>query len=443
MRWYLAPCFFLMALNNSLASLDLIDVYSLALEADTEIQMSNMMHKVAIEERSEAFSQLLPRVDISAERTETVQKREADYSRFGGDPSDISNSRFSSYGYAITLKQTILDSGKIILYEKTRDQIKQANTERMAAEQLLMLRVVRRYFAVLMAKNNLRLVEVEKLAVKKQLAQAQSRFEAGLMAITDVYEARAQLDISYAAEIKARNKLFVSLEALRELTNQQHEHLRALASQFEIKLPDLSDVSEWELLAMENNPTLIAMQYANNLLRKEIQFHRTSRYPELNLIGTYSKNQSGGGDFGKAQTDSHSLMLQLNVPLFEGGYTNSKVKQAIYHYERNLEAIKSKIRSIRQEVHQAYLGVESSFSLIGSLKQSVLSSTRALQSIEEGIQAGVRSIADVFNANKNLFRAERDFQEAKINYIVNYLKLKYLAGKLTVKDLRQVNAWLE
>ena len=100
-------------------------------------------------------------------------------------------------------------------------QVAQAEANYQAAEQNLILRVATAYFGVLSAYDNLVANQASLEAIARQLDQADKRFEVGLIAITDVQEAKAARDTAAAAVIAAKRSLATAENQLEEITGEK------------------------------------------------------------------------------------------------------------------------------------------------------------------------------------------------------------------------------
>ncbi len=102
-------------------------------------------------------------------------------------------------------------------------EVAQAEANYEAAEQNLILRVAQAYFNVLTAEDNLEANQASLEAISRQLDQANKRFEVGLIAITDVEDAKAARDSAAAAVIAAKRTLATSEDQLQEITGQNYD----------------------------------------------------------------------------------------------------------------------------------------------------------------------------------------------------------------------------
>jgi outer membrane protein len=174
--------------------------------------------------------------------------------------------------------------------------------------------------------------------------------------------------------------------------------------------------------------------------RKAIDLQRNGHLPRLDLVASYgaSDNNSSFGFRG----DTQSVGVQLEVPLFEGGAVNSRTRQAAYEYQAAKEDLTAKKRAVKRQVKDAYRGVMSTISRVDALKAAVVSATSALKATEAGFGAGTRTMVDVLNEQRNLYRAKRDFARTRYDYLINSIKLKQADSSLSQDDLERVNRLL-
>jgi outer membrane protein len=262
----------------------------------------------------------------------------------------------------------------------------------------------------------------------------------GINAITDVNEAQAGFDQAIASEIDAANNVDNQKEALREIIGENDASLNALGDQLPLLKPEPADISAWSDLAELNNFSVISAFNQAEVSRKTIDLQRSGHLPRLDLIGSYgvSDNTSSFG----ARGDTQSVGLQLNLPLFEGGAVNSRTRQASYEYQAAKEDLTAKKRAVKRQVKDAYRGVMTTISRVAALKATVTSATSALEAAEAGFGAGTRTMVDVLNEQRFLYRAKRDFSRTRYDYLLNSIKLKQAASSLSQDDIEQLNRLL-
>ena len=421
---------------HSLAVENLLDIYQLALESDPYLKQVALSYDIAIERKQQALSPLLPSISMSANLSNNVQKRTYDVSQFDGEED------FNSQGYSLSLSQSLFRYENHLRYTQENQRIKQTNVELEHAKQSLMIQVVERYFDILAAQDNLRFVAAEKQTIQRQLEQVKNRLEAGLSAITDLYETQARLDSTIALEIEAQNQLQNSLETLRKTTNQYHEKLAPLHDIQTFNAPVPLDIKHWVSVALKNNLEIMALRHNHEYLRQDIDTQRAGHYPTLDLTLQYSKSNSGGGNFGDSETEDRIIGLQLDMPIYQGGLIRSKTRIATKTYNQHQEKLESTIRTVRSQTREAYSGVMASIARISALKQAIRSNHQAIEAIQAGYNEGMRTTFDVLQASKERYRTQRDYQRARYDYLLNRLKLKQSTGQLLEIDLSTINDYL-
>src|SRR6202007_3190349 len=105
--------------------------------------------------------------------------------------------------------------------------------------------VAQAYFNVLAAEDGLEANQASLDAISHQLDQANKRFEVGLIAITDVEDARAARDTAAAAVIAAKRTLATSEDQLQEITGQKYDSLAKPGDELPLKNPEPADESRW------------------------------------------------------------------------------------------------------------------------------------------------------------------------------------------------------
>jgi outer membrane protein len=284
------------------------------------------------------------------------------------------------------------------------------------------------------------LILTEKEAISRQLDQAKQRFEVGLNAITDVYEAQAGFDEAIAKEIEAVHDLENKKEALREIIGDNAVELNSLGATLPLLKPEPANITDWSNSAESNNFNIIAAFNKAEFSRKSIDLQRAGHYPQLDMVAfnLVSDVNSTSGFRGNTQ----SVGVQLNIPLFEGGAVNSRTRQASYQYEAAKENLIAVKRAVKREVKDAYNGVLSNIGRVEALKTAVKSAESALEASEAGYEIGIRTMIEVLAEQRNLYRAKRDYYRSRYDYLINSIKIKQASSSLTQNDLEQINRLL-
>ena len=415
---------FLMAMSSAAPAENLFDAFQLAVTSDPEYLAAGSDHRAAQELRPQALAGLLPSARISLETKWNERQRDRD---------------FRSDNLVFDIEHPIYRRDRRIAAKQTDSRIARADALYAAARQDLMVRVAERYFRMLEAEDGLSFAHATLEAFEQQLVQSRQRFEVGLIAITDVEEAKAGFDLSGAQLIAAENALDIAREALRETTGEYQERLAPLGD-MQLVIPAPADIDKWTETALERNPRLLAARHDTETARREIERTQAGHSPTLDAVGSFGLNDSESSVTGA--TRRANIGLRLSLPLYSGGAVLSRTRESRHRYQRTLDVLERERRRAQRETRDAYLGVGSGISRVHALEQAVRSSETAAEAIEAGFQVGIRTSVDVLDAQRDLFRARRDLSEARYSYILDVLRLKRAAGILSEDDLRLISIWL-
>jgi outer membrane protein len=312
-----------------------------------------------------------------------------------------------------------------------------------------MVRVSQAYFEVLASEDTLAAAEATAQAFARQLEQAEKRFEVGLIAITDVQEARAANDSAIAGVILAKRVLATAQERLREVTGDTYATLVKPADDMPLDQPQPLDEQAWVKQALEQNLTVIASRLEVDIAKRDIEVARSGHLPTVDLFAQRTEydstaTQINNGREGPADSDQvqDTIGVQVTVPIFSGGVTQSRVRQQVYLHRAAREKLEGSQRAAERETRDAYLGVIAEKARVGALKQAVKSNQTALEATEAGFDVGTRTTVDVLDARRRLFESQRDYARSRYDYLINLVKLKSAAGVLAPPDLNAINGYL-
>jgi outer membrane protein len=412
---------------------NLLQVYQQARTSNPELRKSAADRDAAFEKINEARSPLLPQLGLGADYTYTNGFRDSN----GVDSNVTSGS--------LQLTQSLFDMSKwrnLSLQEKSagiQDVTYQTD------QQTLILNTATAYFNVLSAIDSLSFTEAQKQAIYRQLDQTTQRFNVGLVAITDVQNARSQYDTVLANEVTARNNLDNAVEALRQVTGNYYPELSSLnVDSFKTDKPQ--GVSSLLKEAENRNLSLLQARLSQDLAREQIRLAQDGHLPTLDLTAStgvsntsYSGSKTNSGNFNDTDAGQNKVGLSFSLPLYQGGMVNSQVKQAQYNFVGASEQLESAHRSVVQTVRSSFNNVNASISSINAYKQAVISAQSSLDAMEAGYSVGTRTIVDVLDATTTLYNAKQQLSSARYNYLINQLNIKNALGTLNEQDLLALN----
>jgi outer membrane protein len=384
---------------------------------------------------------LLPTIDATYGRYKTNQTIEQ-----GGD-TDVDYDREAT---VVTLTQPLFRLDAFYGYKEAKATVSVSQANFYQARQDFVLRVAQGYFSVLRAWDNLVSARAEEKAIGRQLDQASERFEVGLVPRTDVEEAQAAYDLTQVNLIVAQQDFAIARDQLETLTGRRWDSLAELREELPMAGPQPNDMAAWLDKTGYQNPRILASRFTAKAAGFTADRQLGAMMPRLQLVGSYSHTHIAPDDGIPAAyqntltPDNHGteIGIEVTMPLFRGGALNSQRKQAALRADAADQLYLQTVRDVSQQARSAFRTVQADALRVQAREQAIRSASSALEATQSGYEVGTRNVVDVLNAQQALYAAQRDYANARYDYILNSLTLQAAAGDLDVRSLVAVNEWL-
>ena len=396
---------------------------------------------------------LLPAGGVTATCTEDLLTIMSDpnASLFQIIESGSSDNSTTTDNFSLQLSQPLLNLERLYTYRVSKSSLLKTKSDFNNAQQQFFLRIATAYFDTLKAKQELLFAQSENKAIYDQVQQTKTRYELGLIRITDVHEAQSSLDLSRSLVILADGVLQNAYEQLNAMTNGNVTDITPLSPDFTAAEPKPSSSDLWVDIALKNSEKIVSSKAAVDAAKLDVIQKQSGRVPTVDLFARLDNVKTGSQDddspFGSAgnltsDSDTESIGINVVIPIYTGGLVSSKVRESRHRRDATQGRLEQTIRSVSRTVKNSYRQVENDLKRIGVFIASLESTKRSLKSTTDGYNSGSRNISDVLQAERKVFSTRRDLSNAKIDYILNSLRLKMAAGLLKPDDLLTVNNWL-
>ncbi|HOY02213.1 MAG TPA: TolC family outer membrane protein, partial [Zoogloea sp.] len=304
------------------AAADLEQVYRDALAYDAALASARASREAGLEKLPQGRALLLPSLSVTGNTTWndlTLKHLNPDVSR-----------GYNSNGWQAQLTQPLFRWQNWVQYKQGELQSTLSEAQYQLARQDLTLRAAQAYFDVLTAQDTLAAARALYEANTQQLALARKSFEVGTVTITDVHEAQSRGDLSSAQVIAAESDLAVKRHALLVLTGKEADTLKGLRKGVALSRPEPADIQAWVSAAEGSNLSVQAAQIAGEIAGREVERNRAGHLPTVDVVASYGNSATANALANFINTDIRSAVvaLQVNVPVFQGGAVNSRVREA-------------------------------------------------------------------------------------------------------------------
>lgn len=429
---------------NPAWALDFKTAYEAALQHDATILAERAAAQAAQERLPQALSQRRPSLSLSAGQNRN--HLESQTANMLGQRS-VSERYYDSNNAALQLRQPLYRPAILAQIKQARAQVQDADAVLDVNENDLLERVAQAYFDALLGQVQLDLASAQKTAFAAQLQSAQKGFAAGVGMRTDVDEAQARMDLAHAQVLQAQQALDLARRRLALLLGVPVAQLVQLADldtqRFAPSAPVPTSAEQWIALAEESSPQLQALRARLRAAQAEVDKAQAGHKPTLDVVATVSRSDSDSVTSINTVYKQKYVGVQLNVPLYSGGYVSSTVRQALAEVQRMQQTLEAAQRDLSNQVYEQFSAMTEGVLRIAALEQAVRSAQQALLSSQKSLQAGARTTVDVLNAEQQLTVAQRDLAQARYGYVLAHLKLQMLAGQERMANVDAVNRWLK
>lgn len=444
-----------MLLASSAQATDLLDVWRAASQHDPVASIAQADRLSGEARRAQARALWRPTVVLSGSAgvmSNDSRMTGAQFSAPGfGDSTGVG---FGTSVHGGTSTRVALQARQPLWSPERNAQTQQLNIAADAAElvwqsaqQDLMISSVQRYFDLSLAQARLTLLRRQKTAVDSAWTEARDRFALGDKPVTDTYEAGARAQGLLAQVLAAQTDEELARYALADTTGMAPA---SLSTRVPLPLHGLNFAGEslsfWQARIAEQN-LRIRLQTAQ--LRKateEVAMHKARSGTTLDLVAQAGSDRlSGNGSFGAASnTVSQGMVaVQLNLPLYTGGWRSAKLDEALRQQEKSQAELELTRQQVMQQSRAVWMGLQTGQARLTALQESSNASQARRDATKLGREVGDRTTLELLQAENDASAAELNLLQARMDLLMGKLRLQALAGQLDEAQLNAVNLLLQ
>jgi len=336
------------------------------------------------------------------------------------------------YTGSLDLNQVIWAGGKVANAIKMARIYSDASDEQYKTARNAITKAVKQlYYYVLLAKD-MTGIQAETLDLARQhLGMIESQYRQGVASDLAVLRQQVEVSNTQPALTQARNLYEEGLIELKNLLGLDPETEVSLAGGLDCAAQVPSDASPLYAKALAARPEYKNLKQQLDLAGRMVSIERAAHLPYL---GAYASRQYYGANndaFPSSDDRTWSTVagLQLSVPLFAGGATSSKVRQAELQADIARNNLAELERKIKIEVKKAWLGGREAEERLASQTTAVEQARKALSATEVRFKNGLASQLDLNDATLALNRSQTLYTQAKHDVCSADAELKWTLGE--------------
>lgn len=378
------------------------------------------------EQVAQALSHWRPNVSLNANVSRTWQQASSN----DGIPASTFAHNGDSYGAQIT--QPLFRGFRTLSEtEEAEEQVKSGRAQLQSAEQQLLIDAAKAFLDVLRDETIVQIDQDEQIVLQKKLDETLVRAKVGDLSRTDVRQAETRLARAQVTYLQAQNTLSADRAAFLRLVGQEPGLLQAPS----LALDQFGDLDGILHRADTTNPSVVAAQYAEDAAKAAIDFNKGSLLPEVNLVGS-SSNAYGQSITFPGRELNNQIMVQLTLPLYDGGASYSKVRGARQTATQKRMELSEARHKAHETAHNAWQELETAEASIKADQAEIEAASEALDGVKIEAKVGNRTTLDVLNAEQELLDAKTDMARAAHDRDYAILQIRSAVGELTADALK-------
>ncbi len=265
--------------------------------------------------------------------------------------------------------------------------------------------------------------------------------QGGIGTLVEVLETAARADLLTAQVRGAEGAERILLAELARLAVMPVAAVRALKEESPVLVVPGNPESAFET-ARSNSARLLRLRRALESLRANVGAQRSANSPTVDLVANLSRSRFQF-DGSTSLTPSTGIGVQVSVPLYSGGVTSSRIREAEAEVERAEEELKDAENTLRSELMKAYADLERGQSQLAANLAALRISQSALEATVKAFNVGVRSNIDVLNVQQQAFSTRREASRSRVAIQLAQSRILSLTGSLNLTTIARLALSLE
>jgi outer membrane protein len=412
-------------------ALTLAEAVKFAIERDAGYAASLSSVKAAEEQPEQAKAQLKPSLSLSSRQlTESY--------RMPSSSTGKSTRQESIQSHYLQFSQPIYNPKLWRSLSLAEQRVVQAKLIQEKSLQDLIAKVGDAYFSVLLQQAYLQLSIQQRQTIEDRLAQVTAAMEVGYASQLDVNSLQAERDDMLAKQLLDEQQLILARKHLAQITGQSlPDQLTLPKIDTKQLLTQLVSSPDEFLSAISHNLLVQIKVVEADIARNEVAVRESEHAPTVNLGGYYS--QTDGTNYLAQKFDDQVVYVELSLPLYQGGMTDSRVREGKAQSESLEQQVLAQTRDTHQQVQQALASLTTSGERLTAIHQAISSGEIYLESIEEGFRLGLRDISEVSRAKAQLLTNKREQVKTQLDFVSTILRLYTQVGQLTPETIAQLD----
>jgi len=401
-----------------------------ALAQHPDIKLAELANRDADWQVRESSSIAYPQINFGADLRRFIQVPAIPAEALGfGSEGKVRFSLNNNFSGNVTLSQILINFPYFKSLKAAREYKTFVRLQYNVTRETVAARVRDAYLPALLVSASVAVLDKD-IELQGNLAEEMRRtLEAGFIESLDV----DRLDLVVSTLRTERENLVrqreILVDALKFAMGYPILDELVLEDDMDALLAQIADIDPAESLDYMNRPEYQVLLKARELQQIQVDAAGKAWLPTVNLYGSYNPTLQGNSKL--YFIPSAVVGVQLNMPIFDGGYNRARRERTLIEAMRVDEQKRMLTSGLDLEVEAARKNLVSARLRLED-QQGNFDLARRIQAVTETkFRSGVGTSFEVTQSYATLYGAQRSVLEAKYNYLIAIFQWREALGKAT------------
>ena len=409
---------------NSVQAISLSDALLEAYNNNPELNAERENLNVSEEDLKISRSEFLPSITISGSKSS--EDTDKNTNRSGADTAvtDV-NPKTQS----VLIEQKLFQGfAGVAGYEKNKLGLNLAKSKFLKKEQDILYKAVETFTGLALAEEKLKINQGNVNLSERQVETDRSRLEKGQITIADLAQSESSLAESQAKLIESQNEVLTSKLEYEKIIGPL-DNIDNLNKNYELNFNVPKSLDQAIEISKGNNPDLIIAKLEFEQSEKDITIAKSELSPSAKLSLETSKTDDLSATID--ERDKETIKATISWPLFKGGKNFAELNRSKSLKNRKQLLYEYAIKTNENNVASAWANLQSTESLLNSVKSQVKAAEIANEAISAEYESGLgRSTLDLIQSNAILLNSKISLANSERNYFLAKFNLLKSVGLL-------------
>jgi len=429
MKKIILVLFSVLFLNQQVLAITLFEALKEAYKNNADLNAERENINISEEDLKISKSNYLPSVTISGSKSQEDTNKLTNRSGAEVLVNDVNPSTQS-----IKIEQTLIDFGRSADVQKNKIGINLASIKLLKKEQEVLLKAIEAYSGLILANKKLQINQSNLNLLERQVETNRARLERAQITLSDLAQSESSLAEAQANFIQSKNEI-ISNKLNYENVIGPILDVNRLSKNFNINLMLPNSLNDAINTSKKYNPELIIAKLEYEQSKKDVLISRSDLSPSAKLSYENSRSQ----DLSSSYDESNKNILKATVtwPIYSGGKNRASLNKSQNLQNRKRLLLNSVTKTNNTNVAISWSTLQSSKSLLNSVKSQVKAAEIANEGITVEYESGLgRSTLDVIQSNSILLNSRITLANSERNYLLAQFNVLKSIGQLNSSYLK-------